>query len=161
MRAKIILSLLVITLFSCKKAEINETYGKLISHTSCKNEKDVITTNSESCANYTYNSANKTLQIKHINTSFNCCPDELFCDISIENDTIIIEESEKDAGCDCMCLFDIETEIYNVDAKSYIVKFIEPYIGDQEKLIFEINLNDSTSGSYCVERIDYPWNSRP
>ena len=157
MKSKIILLLVVFALTACDKNKIDESVGKLITHTLCKDEKAMITDNNESCVEYSYNAESKVLNLKHINTSFNCCPGKLYCDISINNNTIIIEEFEKKAECSCMCLYDIEAEVYNVEAKTYVLKFIEPYIGDQEELVFEIDLSFNISGTYCVERTQYPW----
>ena len=157
MKIKVLFVILVFVFFSCEKLGIGKSHGKLISHSSCKNETAKDESTSESCAEYSYDSGSKILTIAHINTSFNCCPDKLYSDIKVENDTIFIEESEKESGCSCMCLFDINVEIYDIEAKSYFIKFIEPYAGNQEKLIFEIDLSVVTSGSYCVERENYPW----
>ncbi len=153
----LLFGLMMIALFACDKNSINNSEGKLVSHTLCKDEKNIVFDTGESCVEYSYDAESKVLNFKHINTSFNCCPDKLYCDISINNNTIIIEEFERKAECNCMCLYDIEAEVYNVEAKTYVLKFIEPYIGDQEELVFEIDLSFNTSGTYCVERTNYPW----
>lgn len=153
---KLLIVLLIINVFACDN-RINTDDGALITHTLCKNEKDLMYETNETCVEYSYDTASKTLNLKHINTGFNCCPEKLYCDISIEGDTIIIEESERKQDCNCLCLYDMEAEVYNVEAKSYIIKYIEPYIGDYDELIFEIDLSVNISGNYCMERNNYPW----
>jgi hypothetical protein len=147
---------LFISLISCN-LESDKIYGELISHSSCKNDKGFNTNSDKSCIIYEYNIDNEVLTLKHINASYNCCPDHLYSDITIENNTITIVESEKEAGCNCMCLFDLEIAIYNIESNTYLIKYVEPYIGSQEKIEFEINLDTSTSGTHCVDRTQYPW----
>ncbi|NLF43847.1 MAG: hypothetical protein GX587_14230 [Bacteroidales bacterium] len=110
-----------------------------------------------SCIYYNYNEEEKTLSIKHINAGFNCCPKKIYFDFSIENDTIFISEKEKESGCDCICLYDLDYSITDIAKQSYCLYFKEPYCDDQAKHIFSINLNENISGSHCVERTYYPW----
>jgi len=153
---KISLVLLIVSLFACDNS-ISTKDGKLISHTLCKNEKESTYDKNETCIEYSYNSESKTLNIKHINTAFNCCPDALFAEVTIDVNTITIEEIERKQECSCICLYDIDVEVYNVEEQTFIIKFIEPYIGNQNSLYFEINLNENKSGTYCIERTYYPW----
>jgi hypothetical protein len=149
--------------YSCEKEDQTGTdfSGKLTTHSTCKSFK---TTNTESgipdtlsCVEFTFEGADNKLLIKHINAGFNCCPESLYCDIVLENDTIFIHEHEKDGMCDCLCLFDLNIEITGVEAKKYQVKFIEPYAIDQEKLDFEADLKNNPTASVCVTRKKYPW----
>lgn len=133
--------------------------GKLISHSECKNlnQKTTDDRNNESCVEYTFQAEEEKLILMHINSGFNCCPGDLSCIVHIANDTIVIEELESEASCDCECLFDMDIEITGIKASEYFVKFIEPYCGDQKKLEFLIDLQQNSSGEYCVERDQYPW----
>ncbi len=143
--------------FACDKKNLKNTEGKLAAHTTCKNQKAAFFETNQSCIEYTYNSAEETLFLKHINAGFNCCPDKLYCNINIENNTIVLEELERKQDCDCLCLYDMEAEVYGVKAQSYTVKYLEPYLGDAEELVFQIDLHIHPTGTYCVERINYPW----
>ena len=96
--------------------------------------------------------------LKHINTGFNCCPEILYVTVYVVNDTITIEEDEKEQLCLCRCLYDIDMEIHDILPGEYHVKVVEPYCGDQEKLEFRLDLNDINEGTYCVPRTEYPWN---
>ncbi len=161
----IVLSLFIVAvlLSACEhdKDSQQSVSGKLISNSNCKStltdSDSVYLIDNVSCAEYSYNDSSKTLSIKHINTGFNCCPGEIQCNISIVNDTILIRESETAMLCDCSCLYDLNIEVYGVDAKKYVIRFIEPYIGNQEQLIFEADLVSQNAGSHCVPRSDYPW----
>lgn len=156
-KGKQLLILLIVFVAACDKNSINNSEGSLLTHTLCKNEKDLEFDTGESCVEYNYNTDEKILNIKHINTTFNCCPEKLYCNISFSGDTIIIEEFERKQECNCLCLYDMEMEVYEVERRTYFLKFIEPYLGDQEELFFEIDLSFNTSGLYCVDRVNYPW----
>lgn len=135
--------------------------GKLISNTNCKsNEISIVeseTSDTLSCIEYEFKSGENKLHFKHINVGFNCCPGEISCTAKLSNDTIIVQEYEKSALCDCDCLFDLEIEITGVELGKYYIKFIEPYCGLQEKLFFRIDLTKDKEGSACVTRKQYPW----
>jgi len=131
--------------------------GKIVSHSDCKNGKSFDQGRNGSCIQYTYSEEEKKLTLSHINAGFNCCPDSLFCKVDLAGDTLVISEFEKDALCNCDCLFDLKIEVTGIEKNGYYVKVIEPYCGDQEKLIFKIDLTNNISGAYCVERKLYPW----
>jgi len=161
MKAKTYLSLvalvLVVLVSSCK----DNDEGPVIQEVVCKNDKSTeLVSNmvdSLSCIDYVYNANNKTLSIKHINTSFNCCVDGLYFQTTMDADTITIEEFEQNGQCDCMCLYDMDIEISNLQEQKYHIKIIEPNIGQQDIIVFEIDLAQETEGSYCVTRMSYPW----
>ncbi len=135
--------------------------GELISNSDCKTFKSGSLKNNTpdtlSCINFMFNASNNELILEHINAGFNCCPDSLYCDVSLSSDTIIIQEFENGSLCNCLCLYDLTIKLYGVESKTYVVKFIEPYAGDMEKFNFELDLLSSHEGSYCVTRIQYPW----
>jgi len=161
---RIILSaaILMFLFIACEKEkEERSISGKVINQTDCKifksgnNNADVADT--LSCVDYTFYQAENKLLLKHINTGFNCCPGALTCKVSFIGDTIIIQEFEEQNACNCNCLFDLDIEINGLAAKKYHLKFIEPYCGDQEKLFFEIDLQNQPDGTHCVFRDQYPW----
>jgi len=160
-----IITLTLLIVYSCDK-DNNGNYdltinGALINNSDCKNLKsarlDFNISNSSSCINYVFDASANKLNLTHINAGFNCCPDSIYCVISLNSDTIIIQEFEKNFHCNCCCLYDLEIEINGIDTKKYKVKLIEPYSGEQEKIIFKLNLNRDIEGSYCVTRNKYPW----
>ena len=144
-----------------KENEEGSIDGKVVEHTDCKTFKtgninnDVADT--LSCVDYSFDVSENKLTLKHVNTGFNCCPGALTCTVSQSSDTIIIQEFEEQSACDCNCLFDLDIEITGLTAKSYYLKFIEPYCGDQEKLFFEVDLQNQPDGTHCVFREQYPW----
>ena len=136
--------------------------GQLISNTDCKDQlKSTLdrdeTPDNQSCVEYSFDTGNNKLTLKHINAGFNCCPESLYCKVELKNDTILIREFEKSALCKCNCLYDLVIEINGVDTRKYTIKFIEPYISGQDELIFDIDLKKDTNGSFCVARKLYPW----
>ncbi|MCX6306498.1 MAG: hypothetical protein NT040_16160 [Bacteroidetes bacterium] len=133
--------------------------GKLISVSACKGKSysmiaDTVTT--LSCVKYTFEPGNGTVMMKHINAGFNCCP-EIACSIAVKGDTIIVQEIEKQGICGCLCLYDLDIELNDASQKCYQVKFIEPYCGAQEPIVFAMDLTANTLGTCCVHRVDYPW----
>ena len=115
------------------------------------------TPDSLSCINYSYNELSNTLYLKHINAGFNCCPDSMDCDAILAGDTIIVQEFESSAACNCDCLYDIDIEINGLDSRRYLIKLVEPYADNQAKILFEINVDENQNGSFCVTRKLYPW----
>lgn len=155
---KILFLIFISTLvFGCQRNNPNPQLGKLISHTDCKYSKDAFFNNTESCIEYIYNSTEKTIRLKHINAAFNCCPDQLFFTVQFLADTIIIEEAEKKQDCNCLCLYDVHIELYDIDERTYVLKFEEPYVYNDESLTFQVDLQLNSSGIFCVQRSIYPW----
>jgi hypothetical protein len=140
--------------------------GILINYDGCKEfqkgtAKDV-TPPDQDCIEYQYDGENLLL-LKHINAGFNCCPDEILADITIENNVITIEENEslESGGCYCLCLFDVDYEISNLPPGEYTIRVIEPYVPEGGEILeFTVDLASSPSDSYCVYRDYYPWGIR-
>jgi hypothetical protein len=142
--------------FGCDKNNQSNITGELTDNSECKALKADFS-DTVSCINYIFEASTNTLNLSHINASFNCCPGNLSCEISIENDTIIIQEFASKQDCNCMCLFDLEIELKRVSSKKYFIKIVEPYIGDQQEILFEVDFTENYEGSYCVTRTQYPW----
>jgi len=130
-------------------------------HSGCKGLKSAsageITPDTLSCISYSYDASSGTLQVTHINAGFNCCPGKLSCRAVMDGDTLVIKESEQHAACDCNCLFDLQITVNGLESLDYIIKVIEPYCGEQEKLIGHIHLAATPAGSFCATRRFYPW----
>jgi len=132
----------------------------LTDHTGCKGLKSATEDdipNTQSCISWSYDSSSGTLSLTHINAGFNCCPGELSCSIEITGDTLVIKEKEESALCDCDCLYDLYIDVNDLDEQAYIISIVEPYCGDQQKLIFEADLAAEPEGSFCASRTQYPW----
>jgi len=150
---------------SCENEKENNTNtgdplilsGELINHTECKVFKAADTPDTLSCISYEFDAATNKLTLHHINAGFNCCPDSLYCEVSLVEDTIIIEEFEKESLCNCNCLFDLDMKLEGIESKKYYIKIVEPYIEDGELLYFDMDLVNSTEDSFCVIRNNYPW----
>lgn len=157
---------IVIFFISCEKNTSSDKpltlSGQLIKSSACKSNlksayiNDAIP-DSLSCVEYSFDAEKNKLTIKHINAGFNCCPDSIYCKIDLNNDTIFIKEFEKMFLCDCNCLYDLDINIDGVENKKYQLKFEEPYALDQNKFIFNIDLQKNPNGTYCVTRKQYPW----
>ncbi|MEA3444201.1 MAG: hypothetical protein U9R19_05680 [Bacteroidota bacterium] len=134
--------------------------SQLISFTGCKSTKNLYATDSvtanQSCIEFSY--TDNTLLLTHINAGFNCCPGEITADFTFSGNAISISENESAADCDCDCLYDLEMQITSLSPGIYNFIFIEPYaMQPGQEIAFTLNLNDSVSGIYCVDRNHYPW----
>ena len=84
------------------------------------------------------------LYVTHQNAMFNCCPEALGADISVEDNQITVGEYESDGYCDCICPYDLSYEIGPlVEGKTYII-----YIGHRsdESKVAEFEFHNSMSG---------------
>ena len=120
-------------------------------------EINVQTSVSQSCVEYAFDRDNGKLILRHLNAPFNCCPDSLWCTVILKNDTIIIQEFEKNKGCKCDCLYDLDIEIEGIEPGKYQLQLIEPYVEEQNEICFEMDLLNHKQGSYCVNRTQYPY----
>jgi hypothetical protein len=109
------------------------------------------------CLVYNFIPAESKLVLKHINAGFNCCPGNLYCDADVQDSVIILTESEQEALCDCLCLYDLDIIVPGVLKRKYLVVMEEPYANGQESIQFQIDLVQSLNGSFCVGRNQYPW----
>ncbi len=113
----------------------------------------------QDCIEYQYDGAGLLL-LKHVNAGFNCCPDEILADITIEGNVITIEENEslESGGCYCLCLFDVDYQISNLESGEYTIRINGLYLEEGDEILqFTVDLASSPSGSFCVYRDHYPW----
>ena len=138
----------------------------MIGSSGCKNFEDVAMPETGAiveppspdmdCIDYSFEDG--VLHLTHINAGFNCCPGEISADITVEGDMITITEHEDMKGCHCLCLFDVEYEIENLEAGEYTIRFIELYTEEgDDPLEFPVDLASVPQGDFCVERHHYPW----
>lgn len=112
----------------------------------------------ESCVRFQYDTAAQILRLTHENAAFNCCPEKIGADISIEKGSIVVTEWEKDGNCDCNCLYDIDLAIEDLPLGQYTVRMVEPLrSNDDQELTFSVDLAVETEGRVCVPRNFYPW----
>ena len=147
--------------FTCNSKDNEQIEGIPITDTSCnlyKSNPDSLSVPSDqSCINYSYDEVSKKLTFIHKNAAFNCCPGTIYYNPTANDSLISIREFETEGLCDCSCLYDLNMTISNVEARHYLVKFIEPYRGGQEELVFDVDLINFPTGVYCVSRYNYPW----
>ncbi len=162
MRLKNLLILSLLFLINgCKKEETNQikaeiTYKSLCHGLEIKSQK-LITERNQSCILYSYNSSTRKLKITHANAGFNCCPEEITCNAELTGNKLILTEKEKTPGCNCLCIYDIDIEVSNLNPGEYNLIIVELYRGVQEELSNTINLNLNPNGEFCANRTEYPW----
>lgn len=148
--------------FGCKSSSgKEEPTGTLLGYQGCKELKKGAgwgsnVASNQDCLEYHY--SGQKLELKHINAAFNCCPGAISTDISVNGKIITITELEETAQCLCLCLFDLNMEIDDLESGEYTIRVNELYIDDgDEPLEFTVQLSSGVSGSYCLERNHYPW----
>jgi hypothetical protein len=134
-----------------------EPVGDLIGVSGCGIPATADPPTNQDCFEYTYDGADN-LSITHYNAGFNCCPGEISANITIEGNTITIEEMEETSMCDCQCLYNLDYEFSNLSPGTYTITFVEPYIRPEDPVLEgTIDLNGSGSDILCVMRYFYPW----
>jgi hypothetical protein len=81
-----------------------------------------------------------------------------------EGNNITITETEdlENGGCHCLCLYDIDYQMSYLASGEYVFTIIGPCMEsestpEEDYITFSIDLAAEPSGSYCVERVHYPW----
>jgi hypothetical protein len=138
--------------------------GVMSGYSGCKESAKTslpdITPPDQDCIQYQYD-GESILLLKHVNAGFNCCPDEILADVAVTGSVITVTESESlepSGGCFCLCLFDVDYQISNLPPGEYTITVNQLYLQPGEQILeFTFDFASSPSGSYCVQRDDYPW----
>jgi len=153
---------LIVLAGSCGPSSGPGPVGRLVGRTDCKGSGGTSIgvagpTSSQECIEYDYDGRD-VLRLKHVNAGFNCCPGTVSADIEISGDTIRIEESESSSLCDCSCLYDLSYEIAALAPGIYRISVVGPYQPEEgPPLEFLLDLDQASTGSFCVQRTQYPW----
>jgi hypothetical protein len=158
----ILLFLAVTVMYSgCRKEQPPEKplHSWIVKHSDCKAfpPDSAIELSNKSCVEYIYNDSEKELFLRHLSAGFNCCPGNLYYVAEYSGDTLVIQAFESEAGCFCLCLYDLDIRVTGVDKYTTYIKIIEPYSHDQDKLYFKVNFSVESMGEYCADRTQYPW----
>jgi len=164
----ILILIFLLVLFGCKEnvtSSDSDPVGILSSYDGCKTFTTASSSgssshgNNEECVAYDYDGEG-LLVLWHINSGFNCCPAKITADVFVSGNMIYIQEKEQEQGCFCRCLFDVRYEIYNLEPGQYTLEIKGLYVEDaDDKLMFSVQLLGSCSGTLCVSRTHYPWNT--
>lgn len=135
--------------------------GTLVSWFGCKSWSKSAPPDSaapdQDCLYWEYD-GQSVLDLLHMNTGANCCPEEITGEITIQGFEITIVEDEiLEAPCDCLCLFDVSYEIEGLSPGEYTITILGLYLRDMDPLQVTIDLAANSSGYFCLERTEYPW----
>jgi hypothetical protein len=104
------------------------------------------------------------LIVRHIDAVYNCCIKEIKVSVSVSGNVIELYETEiLEDPCDCLCPYDITTEISNLSAGTYSVQIIKRIINEdvllgiiEDVVIPECPVcshnDDCEPGYYCAKR---------
>lgn len=138
--------------------------GRITDDLGCKSfvqgqETDAIPPDQE-CLEYQYD-GQSVLTLGHLNSGFNCCPEELLADFAYENGVITITEDEVligGSGCECLCLFNVYYRIWDLPPGDYMIRIIGRYIYYYPPLQCVIHLEPKPAAGSCwVGRTFGPW----
>ena len=63
------------------------------------------------------------IMVTHLNATYNCCPDEIAVTLEVEGNKLKLNEAEiLTTPCDCMCCYNVDTEIAVFEPGEYIVE---------------------------------------
>jgi hypothetical protein len=113
----------------------------------------------EACIVYSYDGV-LVLRLTHVNTAFNCTPDEVGGEVHVTpwERIYVVEDEYAPVPADCLCLFDVEYEIHGVPPGHYRLTVDEMYSGEgNEEFDFELDLTAPCAGDTCLPRTGYPW----
>lgn len=150
--------LLIITGLSIIACRYEFPTGSLLHYGTCNDSEDAnallmdskYVSADQECIHYEYDGL-KNLYFTHINADFNCCPSEITANTEIRGNNILVAEN-GDGLCNCICLYDLEYVIRNIDPGVYNLT-----IESVDDLELQIDLAESYSGTICAEREGYPW----
>ena len=141
--------------------------GVLVAYSTCKNSMSMVSaptpildspSSSEGCLDYQYQANTGTLLLRHVNAAFNCCPQVIRGDVTIDHDQINIIESEAGGLCACLCLYDLDFEISNLAPGTYTIDVTEPLLSPKDpRLTVTLDLVTNPTGLICLPRSGYPW----
>ena len=115
-----------------------------------------IASEDETCIEWNY-SVDGVFSFTHYNAGFNCCTD-VTAQFNLEANVITVQVAESGDWCHCLCLFDIDYVLGEIPAGIYTLNIQEPYLPEGDApLVFVIELDGESSGSFCVDRTRYPW----
>jgi hypothetical protein len=134
-----------------------EPFGYFYDKSDCKTDMGATSTG-ETCLNWAYDGQG-VLSLTHVDAALNCCPKPSLT-IEVQGDTIFVNEADS-GMCDCNCLYDIEYKVAHLTPGIYRIVVAEAVSGAGAPLDFRVDLTHWPTGSFCVDRPQYPWGSAP
>lgn len=141
----VIISVLLI-FSSCNIINIDNFKASDLTHSDCKNTKDNMF--GTETINFKATDINN-LKVIHKNTIFNCCPEKLKVETSLESNSIVLNEFSTKNLCSCICPYDLEYTIGRLQYGKYSVAI---QFDGSEYSKFTIDYNPNTDTTIIIER---------
>jgi len=125
---------------ACEENNNNDPKVDRITHGDCKPG----TKSSENTESIEYTTVDKNyLSVKHVNVLFNCEPGQLVVDVELQDDTIFVNENEKQSIVNCICPYDLSYRIGPLSYGNYQFVLLQ---GGLQRTQFLIDFNSTTEG---------------
>jgi len=146
MKAKILLTVFaaIVLFIGCEKFKNNKIEIINISNTGCKNTKEQIETIRFKANN------SQQLEITHSNTFFACCPNgTIKVESSHTDKTINLNELYTETNCNCLCAYDLNYTIANLEYGHYNINI---YRSNDKYFELEIEFNSNTDTIFTINK---------
>lgn len=89
------------------------------------------------------------LYIRHINATFNCCPDTMKVTAVISGNRLIVNEREIVPRCNCTCRYDLEYKIGPLSTQKYTLHIYKDALRYTE---FSFTYNASLNSRFIIRK---------
>ena len=96
------------------------------------------------------------LEVKHIDVLFNCCP-SIIIQAKVENGIIVYNETDTAGMCNCVCLFDLSSNIGPLDYAQYTFGLNR---AGERITEFDFNFSSSTKEIFKIDKKNYYENNK-
>ncbi|MBU1244145.1 hypothetical protein KJ612_13155 [Myxococcota bacterium] len=91
-----------------------------------------------------------SLDLRHVNAVFNCCPDEtlgMTGTVAYLDSVFTLTESDNGGLCNCVCPYDMVYTLSDVAPGSYSI-VVDPF-----EAPVDMNLSEAAEGWFCIDRL--------
>jgi len=145
-------SILIITatiITNCKKEKMKIIGIKDFYHSDCKNSSSkTFLGKPETITLKTINE--NELKITRENVIFNCCPGELKAETTITGDTLKLKEYSAENSCNCVCLYDLEYTIKNLEYSNFLFLITTKDYYESYRFKFNFDFNSKTDTTIII-----------
>jgi hypothetical protein len=91
---------------------------------------------------------NNMLKISTTNTIFSCCMEELQKSITVTDNVIVINLTEDNSDCNCICGYGVDLTIGDIDFGNYTIKLL---VSNLEYASLNVLFNENTNLTFKIK----------